>query len=64
LGLEGVLGERVFLDHRTEIAAHHIQMAKVLTALAVLGLAPMVWVWQDWCAQGRGLGDLLVAIKR
>lgn len=39
----GVLGERVYLHHREEVAAHHRRAATVLTAASLPGAAVLVW---------------------
>ena len=39
----GVLGERVWLYHKADIAAHHITMARILAIASVSGLPFLVW---------------------
>lgn len=46
---KGVLGERVFLSHRGEIAAHHLRVAQVLSLLSLPGALIMIWgLWVFW----------------
>ena len=40
---EAVIGERVFLEHRSEVGAHHIRATRTLTALSAAGAMVMVW---------------------
>lgn len=40
---KGVLGERVFIEHRAQIPAHHLIAAKILSALSVPGAVLMIW---------------------
>lgn len=42
----GVLGERVYLHHRDQVAAHHLAPARALMALSGLGMLP--WIWGLW----------------
>ena len=58
---QGVLGERVFLRKRTDIAAHHLRAAYVLTAISAFGLLPLIWglyVMNIWAAM---LGAVIVS---
>ena len=40
---KGVMGERIFLEHRDEIAAHHRRAASLLTAASGIGLVVLIW---------------------
>ena len=59
----GVIGERVYLEHRKEIAAHHRRAALVLTWAAVPGVLIMTWglitLWWEGAVFGAGLAALM-----
>lgn len=60
----GVLGERVFLAHRSEIAAHHRRAALVLSLLSVPGAIVMIWgLWTLWW-EGAVFGTILTALPK
>ncbi|MGB7240486.1 MAG: DUF6653 family protein [Sulfitobacter sp.] len=60
----GVLGERVFLAHRSEIAAHHRRAALVLSLLSVPGAIVMIWgLWALWW-EGAVFGTILTALPK
>ncbi|QDC11615.1 hypothetical protein FHY55_13215 [Oceanicola sp. D3] len=52
----GVLGERVFLEHRGEIPAEHRRAGLVLGALSLPGALVLAWglwtLWADWVVFG------------
>ncbi|MBW4707897.1 hypothetical protein KX928_08875 [Roseobacter sp. YSTF-M11] len=61
---KGVLGERVFLNHRHEIAPHHRRAAVVLSGLSLPGAAIMVWgLWVFWW-EGAVFGMILTALPK
>lgn len=61
---KGVLGERVFLEHRDEIAPHHVQAAKVLSVLSLPGALIMIWgLWALWW-EGAVFGAVLTALPK
>lgn len=60
----GVLGERVFLEHRVEVAAHHRQAAHVLTWLSVPGALIMIWGLIALWWEGAVFGALLTALPK
>lgn len=46
---KGVLGEKIFLDHRSEIAGHHRKVADLLAWLSFPGVVVMgIGLWQFW----------------
>ncbi len=55
-GSKGVMGERIFIDHRGEVASHHVRMAKLLSWASVPGLVVLavgLWqLWPDWTVFG------------
>lgn len=61
---KGVLGERVFLAHRDEIAPHHLRAAHVLSLLSVPGAVILFWgLWVLWW-EGAVFGALLTALPK
>ncbi|MBS8226546.1 hypothetical protein DYI42_09930 [Vannielia litorea] len=52
----GVLGERIFLEHRAEIASEHRRAGLLLGALSLPGAVVMAWglwaLWADWVVFG------------
>ncbi|WP_298912866.1 DUF6653 family protein [uncultured Roseobacter sp.] len=61
---KGVLGERVFLNHRGEIDAHHRRAAVVLSALSLPGALIMIWgLWFLWW-EGAVFGMILTALPK
>jgi hypothetical protein len=51
----GVLGERVFLEHRDEVAAEHVRIAKALSWLSLPGALVMIWgLWALGAVVGVG----------
>ncbi|MGR3503779.1 DUF6653 family protein [Pseudaestuariivita sp.] len=53
---KGLLGERIFLEHRAEIPAHHRHAAHALAAASVPGVLVLAWgLWTlaaDWTLFG------------
>ena len=46
---KGVLGERIFLEHRAALPAHHRRAARVLAWLSLPGALVMIWgLWALW----------------
>jgi len=46
-----VLGERVYLHHKSEVGAHHLRAANVLSLIAGIGLIPLIyglWALDIW----------------
>ena len=61
---KGVLGERVFLEHRGEIAPHHLRAAHTLTWASLPGAVIMAWgLWALWW-EGAVFGALLTALPK
>ncbi len=58
----GVLGERVFLEHRHEIAEHHLTASRWLTLASVPGAVLMIWglivLWWEAAVFGALLSAL------
>lgn len=56
---KGVLGERVFIEHRDQIAAHHRRAATLLTWASVPGAVLMIWgliaLWWEAAVFGAAL---------
>ncbi len=61
---KGVLGERVFLEHREEVAAHHRRAAYVLGWLSVPGSVVMVWGLIALWWEGAVFGAILTALPK
>jgi hypothetical protein len=60
----GVLGERVFLEHREEVAAEHVRVAKLLSWLSLPGAIVMVWgLWALWW-EGAVFGMILALLPK
>ncbi|MEP2642042.1 DUF6653 family protein [Roseobacter sp.] len=60
----GVMGERIFLTHRAQIADHHRRVALVLSSLSVPGAIVMVWgLWSVWW-EGAVFGMILTAVPK
>ena len=59
---KAVLGERVFLTQKQDVAAHHRQAAGVLTWLSLPGMVVMIWgliaLWWEGAVFGLVLGVL------
>lgn len=60
----GVLGERVFLEHRAEIARHQRQAAHVLSALSVPGVILMIVGLVIFWWEGVVFGAILAALPK
>lgn len=60
----GVLGERIFLSHRGEIAAHHRRIAGVLSALSLPGAVIMIWGLYALWWEGAVFGMILTALPK
>ncbi|WP_298429424.1 DUF6653 family protein [uncultured Jannaschia sp.] len=59
-----VMGERIFLEHRSEIAPHHRRAATVLTWASAAGAVPLVvGLWALWW-EGAVFGTLLAALPK
>jgi len=61
LGSAGVLGERVFLRARDQIAAHHLRVAYTLTTISALGAIPLIWGLYALDIRAALCGGVLVA---
>ncbi|WP_343035282.1 DUF6653 family protein [Parasulfitobacter algicola] len=57
-----VLGERIFLEHRADIAAHHVTAGKLLSLLSIPGAILMIWglvvLWWEAALFGTALAIL------
>lgn len=60
----GVLGERVFIEHRSEIAPHHLRAARLLTWLSVPGALLMIWGLIALWWEGAVFGVILSAVPK
>lgn len=61
---KGVLGERVFIEHRGEVSAHHVRVAHILSWLSVPGALVMIWgLWAQWW-EGAVFGAILTALPK
>lgn len=60
----GVLGERVFLEHRKEIPAHHRKMAHLLSGLSVPGVVLMIWGLAVFWWEGVVFGAFLASVTK
>ena len=61
---KGVYGERIYLAHRSELAAHHRRAAAVLSWLSLPGLIIMAWgLWAFWW-EGAIFGTLLAMLPK
>ncbi len=60
----GVMGEKVFLEHRAQIPAHHRRAALLLSWLSLPGTLVMAWglwaLWPSWVV----FGALLTALPK
>ncbi|MGZ2258322.1 DUF6653 family protein [Roseobacter sp. A03A-229] len=61
---KGVLGERIFLQHRPEIARHHRQAALVLGLLSLPGVLIMIWGLYVLWWEGAVFGMILAALPK
>lgn len=61
---KGVMGERIFLRHRSEIATHHRRMALMLGALSLPGLLVMLWGLYALWWEGAVFGAILTALPK
>ena len=60
----GVMGERIFLSHGAEIAAHHRRMATILSWLSVPGALVMVWGLVALWWEGAVFGMILTGLPK
>ncbi|KMW56511.1 hypothetical protein AIOL_001465 [Candidatus Rhodobacter oscarellae] len=60
----GVLGERVYLEHRSEIAAHHRRAALVLALLSLPGALVMIWGLIALWWEGAVFGAILAGLPK
>ena len=60
----GVLGERVFLDHFTELPGHHQRMSTLLGYASLPGLGVMVWGLWALNAQAAVFGTILCMLPK
>ncbi|WP_298969920.1 DUF6653 family protein [uncultured Roseobacter sp.] len=61
---KGVLGERIFLNHRAEVADHHRRAAIVLSLLSLPGFVVMVWGLYGLWWEGAVFGTILTALPK
>lgn len=61
---QGVMGERILLNHRAEIAAHHGRAALVLSLLSVPGAIVMIWGLYALWWEGAVFGVILTALPK
>ncbi|MDW3222296.1 MAG: DUF6653 family protein [Paracoccaceae bacterium] len=61
---KGVMGERIFLHHRSEVLAHHKRAAIVLSLLSLPGAAVMVWGLYALWWEGAVFGVILTALPK
>jgi hypothetical protein len=60
----GVLGERIFLEHRDEVPDAHVRAANVLSWLSLPGAGLMVWgLWDLWW-EGAVFGMILALLPK
>ena len=60
----GVMGERIFLAHPAEIAAHHRRMIGILTWLSLPGAVVMVWGLAALWWEGAVFGMILTGLPK
>jgi len=61
---KGVMGERIFLEHRSEVPAHQRRAALILSLLSVPGLIVMAWgLWTYWW-EGVVFGTVLSMLPK
>ena len=61
---KGVMGERIFLEHRAEVPAHQRRAALILSLLSVPGLIVMAWgLWTYWW-EGVVFGTVLSMLPK
>ena len=60
----GVIGERIFLEHRGEIASHHRKTAHFLSAASVPGALLMVWGLVVLWWEAAFFGAILTALPK
>lgn len=61
---KGVLGERIFLSHRREIAPHHRRAAWVLSVLSLPGALVLIWGLYALWWEGAVFGMILTALPK
>lgn len=61
---KGVMGERIFLNHRAEVAPHHRQAATVLSLLSLPGAVVMIWGLYALWWEGVVFGVILTALPK
>lgn len=60
----GVLGERVFLEHRDEVAPGHVRAAAVLSWLSLPGTVVMIWGLAALWWEGAVFGTILAMLPK
>ena len=61
---KGVLGERIFLENRPALPAHHIKAAQALSALSVPGAVVIIWGLVTLWWEGALFGMILTALPK
>ena len=61
---KGVLGERIFIDHRAELPAHQRIAARVLTLLSLPGVLILIWGLYALWWEGVVFGAVLTALPK
>lgn len=60
----GVLGERIYIDHRAELPAHHLTAARTLALASLPGMIVMIWGIVALWWEGAVFGGLLAVIPK
>ncbi len=60
----GVMGERIFIEHRDAVPDHHRRMAHILTGLSIPGAILMLWGLIVLWWEAAVFGALLAAIPK
>ncbi|MEO9819374.1 MAG: DUF6653 family protein [Paracoccaceae bacterium] len=61
---KGVLGERIFIEHRAELPAHQITAARALSLLSVPGALILMWGLYVMWWEGVVFGVVLTALPK